>query len=272
MKKFKIGIQLYSIREEMEKDMDAALKKVKESGYDYVEFAGFFGKSAKEVKSILDKYELEAVSVHQGPELYFEEGQKLIDYLKEIGIKYCAIPWYTVDEYFNNWDSTMEKFNKFGEALKADGIQMLYHNHDFEFKTIDGKTILEKIYSEIPGDILQPEFDTCWVHYANNDPAAYIKKFNGKTDVIHLKDFVCEKLGGGPVYGLIGCDNIDKREETGFRFKPLGEGIQNWESILNACDEKGAEYLIVEQDEWYDEDPFECAKRSRTYLKDKFGI
>ena len=88
MKKFKIGLQLYSIRENVEKDMDAALKAVKEMGYDCVEFAGFFGKSAEEVRAMLDKYGLEAISVHQTAEPWLKEGQKAIDYLKTDGVKF----------------------------------------------------------------------------------------------------------------------------------------------------------------------------------------
>ena len=92
MKKFKVGIQLYSLRDAMEKDMDATLKAVKEMGYDYVEFAGYFDKSAEEVRTLLDKYGLECVSVHQAIGLFEEEGKAAVDYLNTIGAKYCAIP------------------------------------------------------------------------------------------------------------------------------------------------------------------------------------
>lgn len=276
MKKFKVGLQLFSIREEMEKDMDAALKAVKEMGYDYVEFAGYFGKSAEEVKALLDKYGLEAVSVHQVPDLFWEEGQSAIDYLKTLGVKFCAIPWYSVDEFFQDWDGTMLKFQKLGEDMKANGIQLLYHNHDFEFKKIDGEFILDKMYKTIPAELLQPEFDTCWVHYAGNNPVEYLKQYSGRTEVVHLKDFVCEKLGGGPVYGLIAEDGEEiksnSKEENGFKFKSIGCGIQDWKAILETCEANGTEYVIVEQDQWYDGSALEQAASSRKYLKDTFGL
>ena len=308
MKKFKVGLQLFSIREEMEKDMDAALKAVKEMGYDYVEFAGYFGKSAEEVKALLDKYGLEAVSVHQVPDLFWEEGQSAIDYLKTLGVKFCAIPWYSVDEFFQDWDGTMLKFQKLGEDMKANGIQLLYHNHDFEFKKIDGEFILDKMYKTIPAELLQPEFDTCWVHYAGNNPVEYLKQYSGRTEVVHLKDFVCEKLGGGPVYALIGDDGSEavkskedndfrfcpvgqgiqdipaiiaedgeeiksnSKEENGFKFKSIGCGIQDWKAILETCEANGTEYVIVEQDQWYDGSALEQAASSRKYLKDTFGL
>ncbi|MBQ4109504.1 MAG: sugar phosphate isomerase/epimerase [Clostridia bacterium] len=270
MKKFKVGLQLYSIRDAMEKDMDAALKAVKEMGYDYVEFAGYFGKTAEEVKALLDKYGLECVSVHQAPSLFFEKGQEAIDYIKTLGTKYCAIPWYTVDEFINNWDETMDKFTKLGQQMKENGIQLLYHNHDFEFNKIDGEFILDKMYSTIPNELLQPQFDTCWVHYAGNNPAEYLKKYIGKIEVVHLKDFVCEKLGGGPVYGLIDADGVEKKdskEDNGFKFMPVGYGIQDWPAILAVAEEAGAEIVIVEQDQSPDRDPLEAVKMSREYLK-----
>ncbi len=271
MKKFKVGIQLYSIREKMQNDMDATLKAVKEMGYDYVEFAGYFGKSAQEVKAILDKYELEAVSVHQGLELFEKEGKAAVDYLNTLGAKYCTIPWYSVDEFYNNWDGTIERFIKISKLLREGGIQLMYHNHDFEFQKIDGEFILDKLYGAIPNEMLKPQFDTCWVHYAGVNPAEYLKKYNGKIEVLHLKDFVCEKLGGGPVYALIDEKGSDIRpnssEDNGFKLVPVGSGIQDWPAILKTAEEAGVEYVIVEQDTSVDRDSMEAAKMSRDYLK-----
>lgn len=272
----KVGLQLYSIRDAMEKDMDAALKAVKEIGYDYVEFAGYFGKTADEVNALLKKYGLTAVSVHQNPTLFWEEGQKAIDFLKDIGVKYSAIPWYEASEYEKDMKGSFEKFKKLGEDLKANGITLLYHNHDFEFKKIDGETIIDRMYAEIPAELLQPEFDTCWVHYAGYDPAEYLLKYSGRIDVVHLKDFVCKELGGGPAYALIDADGNPiepkSKEDNGFKFMPVGYGRQDWKAILEASVAAGAEYVIVEQDDWYDEDSIECARKSRAYLKDNFGI
>ena len=271
MKKFKVGIQLYSLRDAMEKDMDATLKAVKDMGYDYVEFAGYFGKSAEEVKDILDKYGLEAVSVHQVIELFEEEGQKAVDYLKTLGVKYSAIPWYSVDEFTSNWDTTMEKFKNVSKLLKDNDIKLMYHNHDFEFNKIDGEYILDKLYATLPKGVIMPQLDTCWVHYAGVNPSDYIKKYSGRIEVLHLKDFVCEKLGGGPVYALIDEDGneIDKgsKEDNGFKLVPVGSGIQDWPSILAAAEDAGVEYVIVEQDTSVDRDPMDAAKMSREYLR-----
>lgn len=271
MKQFKVGIQLYSLRDAMEKDMDATLKAVKEMGYDYVEFAGYFGKSAEEVKAILDKYGLEAVSVHQAIGLFEEEGQKAVDYLKTLGVKYCAIPWYNGEEFISNWDATMDKFKNVSKLLSDNDIKLMYHNHDFEFNKIDGEYILDKLYATLPESVIMPQLDTCWVHYAGVNPSEYIRKYSGRIEVLHLKDFVCEKLGGGPVYALIDEDGneMDKgnQEDNGFKLVPVGSGIQDWPSILAAAEDAGIEYVIVEQDESADRDPLDAAKMSREYLK-----
>jgi hypothetical protein len=118
----------------MEKDFEGTLKAVKDMGYDYVEFAGFFGKSADEVKEILDRLGLTAISVHEGTQNFNEKGHEAIDYLKAIGVKYCAIPWYNKDDMENKWDEMIADFKSYSKALKDAGIKLLYHNHDFEFE------------------------------------------------------------------------------------------------------------------------------------------
>lgn len=272
MKKFKIGLQLYSIREDMEKDMDSALRQVKEMGYDCVEFAGYFGHSAEEVKAMLDKYGLECVSVHQAPQLFVDEGQKAVDYIKTLGVKYAAVPWYEKDKLAGSpeWDNTVKMFTDVAELLKKNGIKMMYHNHDFEFNKVDGKFILDWIYDTIPQDLIEPEVDTCWVHYAGYNPAEYLLKYSGRINIVHLKDFACKNLGGGPVYALIDEDGNEKKgskEDNGFEFRPVGHGIQDIPSIIEASGKAGASVLIVEQDQSNDRPPMEAAKMSREYLK-----
>lgn len=273
MKKFKIGIQLYTLREEMAKDVEATLRAVKEMGYDYVEFAGYYGKTADEMKAILDKYGLEAVSVHQGYDVFLEDEKTNIEYLKTLDVKYCAIPWMDVNKLAGNeiYPQTVADIIKVAKALKDNGIQMLYHNHDFEFNQFEGKFLLDWLYESVPADLLQTEIDTCWVKYSGNDPVAYMRKYQGRADVLHLKDFVAKSFAGGPVYALIGDDGKEKekpeKEDNGFEFRPVGEGLQDFESILKAAEEIGIEYLIVEQDAWPTATALESAKQSREYLK-----
>lgn len=273
MSKLKVGIQLYSLRDDMEKDMDATLKAVADMGYDCVEFAGYFGKSAEEVKAMLDKYGLEAISVHQGYEVFLEDEKANIDYLKTLGVKFCAIPWMDVKKHKGNdvYPQTVAEITKVAKALKAAGIQMCYHNHDFEFEKYDDKFLLDWLYEDIPSDLLETEIDTCWVKYAGYDPCEYISKYAGRAHIVHLKDFTCNAFAGGPVYALIDDEGKEgkkaSKEDNGFMFKPVGSGIQDFPSIIAAAEKAGAEYVIVEQDQSEERPAIEAAEMSRKYLK-----
>ena len=270
----KIALQLYSIRDEVEKDMDKALGEVKAMGYDYVEFAGFYGKSAEEVKALLDKHGLEGVSVHQPAHVFEEEGQKAVDYLKEIGLKFAAIPYYPLAELQDNFDQVVASFTKVGELLKENGIQLLYHNHDFEFHKIGDEYILDKLFASVPSGLLNPQIDTCWVRYAGLDPVEYVRKYKGRVDVLHLKDYICTNPNGEPVYELIGQEATPKaasREESGFAFRSLGDGVQDMPALVAVAKEVGAGILVVEQDESLDRPPMESAKRSLDCLKGILG-
>lgn len=275
MKDFKVVLQLYSIRDDMAADMDAALRRVKEIGYDYVEFAGYYDHSAEEIRGLLDKYGLECVSVHQEYSVFLEKGQDAVDFLKTIGVKYSAVPWMGEEKHKGSkrFAQTVEEFKKVGKLLKDNGIQFLYHNHDFEFKKYDGKFLLDWLYESLPEDLLQTEIDTCWVRYAGYDPSEYIKKYTGRAPVVHLKDFVAKTFAAGPVYDLIDekgrVDDLEakSKEDNGFHFKPIGQGVQDFKSILAASEEAGAEYVVVEQDLSDDIPPMEAAKQSREYLR-----
>lgn len=276
MKQFKVALQLYSIRDDMAQDMDAALKKVKEMGYDYVEFAGYFGKTAEEVKALLDKHGLECISVHQGYEVFLENPEENVNYLKTIGAKYCAVPWMGVEKHAGTpaWEQTVKDFNTVGKLLKDNGIQLLYHNHDFEFNKHEGKFLLDWLYETISEDLLATEIDCCWVRYAGYDPADYVKKYTGRSPVVHLKDFECSNFDMGAVYALIDndgnegdSDKPESREEAGFMFKPVGHGIQDIPAILAAAEAAGADYVVVEQDQSPERPAMDSAKMSREYLK-----
>ena len=271
MKKFKTGLQLYSVRGAMEKDFEGTLRAVKDMGYDYVEFAGFFGRTAEEVKKILDDLGLCAISAHQGYDAYASDGDAAVDFLYEIGAKFCAIPWYSGDAHYGTdaWEATKKNFTEYSKALAKKGIKLLYHNHDFEFQRVDGKYKIDHMFSELDG-IIDPEFDVCWVKYAGEDPIKYIEKYACHVEVLHLKDFYAEKLANGPAYALIGKDGkeeVKNNGREGFEFRPLGMGMQDFVPILEAAQKAGTEYIIVEQDNTYDTDELEAARISREYLR-----
>ena len=277
MKQFHVGIQLYGVRNAMERDFEGTLKALADMGYEYVEFAGYYGHTAEEIKAILDKYGLKCISAHQALDFYDEDPDAAAEFLKAFGVKYSVIPWYGKEKLAgtDEWEASAARFKKVGAVLKAHGMKLGYHNHDFEFEKHEGKYLHDYIFDEV-GDLIDPELDTCWVHYAGINPADKIREFAGRVEIVHLKDFVCKELGGGPAYDLI--DNSGKglgkksREDNGFQFRPLGTGRQNFLEILEACEASGTEYVIVEQDQTYDIPELAAAKISRDYLRETFGL
>lgn len=267
--KLPIAVQLYSVRDEMEQDFYGTVKKIKDMGYEGVEFAGLFGKSGTEVKAICDEIGITPVSAHVPYYDMLENPEAVLKDYKDMGCKYVAVPYLTEEcrPGTEGWASTVEGIRKIAEAAKKMGIQLLYHNHDFEFIKIDGEYALDILYDTIPADLLQTEIDTCWVNVGGENPAEYIEKYTGRAPVVHLKDFHGSK-GNGPLYKLIGIDDETEAVESTFEFRPVGYGVQDWAKIIASAEKAGAEWVVVEQDSpSMDKSPLECVQMSINYLK-----
>jgi sugar phosphate isomerase/epimerase len=273
MKKAYIGYQIYSAREEAEKDLLGVLKELAAMGYDGVEFAGFYGYTADQINAMLRETGLKAISSHAGIPATTQEMFASIAFHKAIGCEYIAIPY--LDEAHRpgsaGFGITIRNIYRFGYLCKQAGIQLLYHNHDFEYIQLSGEYGLDFLYDAVDPEILKTELDCCWVKFSGNDPAAYIRKYAGRAPVVHLKDYVGQQDGKQP-YALINTDGSGKddgagAEKTTFEFRPVGYGCQNVPSLIEAGLESGAKWFIVEQDQWYNRHPLEAAKMSREYIK-----
>lgn len=267
--KLPIAVQLYSVRDEMEKDFCGTVKKIKDMGYEGVEFAGLFGKSGTEVKAICDEIGITPVSAHVPYYDMLDNPEAVLKDYRDMGCKYVAVPYLTEEcrPGTEGWTSTVEGIRKIAEAAEKMGIQLLYHNHDFEFIKIDGKYALDILYDTIPADLLKTEIDTCWVNVGGENPAEYIEKYSGRAPVVHLKDFHGSK-GNGPLYKLIGIDDETEAVESTFEFRPVGYGVQDWKKIVDAAEKAGAEWVVVEQDSpSMEKSPLECVQMSINYLK-----
>ncbi len=265
---FPIALQLYTVRDELKADFEGTLKKVKALGYDGVEFAGLFGKSADEVKKMCEEIGLVPISAHV-PFVDMMENPQLLETYAEIGCKYVVIPYLT-EEYRpgeEKFAEVIEGAKLLGSKANELGMKLCYHNHDFEFTKINGEYALDILYKEVSQDLLQTELDTCWVNIGGEDPAQYIRKYSGRCEVVHLKDFVGGKTEN--MYALIGIDE-DEKKDTGvkFEFRPVGYGVQNFPDILEAAKDAGALWVVVEQDQpSMGKTPMECAEMSINYLK-----
>lgn len=270
----KLGYQIYSAREDAEKDLGAVCAKLSQFGYDGVEFAGFYGYTAEQINEILEKNHLTAVSSHVPYASIVADMEGTIAFHKAIGCKYIAVPY--LDEETRpgaaGFATAIRNIYKFGTMCKAAGIQLLYHNHDFEFIKMSGQYGLDFLYDAIPADVLATELDTCWVNVAGENPADFIRKYSGRTPIVHLKDFIGAKKEGAVLYALIkedGSDDVEvkKEEEPAFDFRPVGYGKQDIPAIIAAGQESGAEWFIVEQDRSSERPALDAAKMSCDYVR-----
>lgn len=265
-----VALQLYTVRDEMQADFEGTIRKVKALGYDGVEFAGLFDKSAADIKALCEEVGLVPISAHVPLDDMVADPEGVLKDYAEIGCKYVVVPYLTEERRpgTDGWEKTIADISLTCEAAKALGMTMLYHNHDFEFLKVDGEYALDILYNSVPADLLQTELDTCWVNVGGEVPAEYIAKYTGRAPVVHLKDFVM-KGKGGKLYELIGIDDdSDTAEEDAFSFAPVGSGCQDMPAILDASVKAGAEWVVVEQDRpAKGHTPMQSAEMGREYLK-----
>lgn len=273
-KKLPVAIQVYGLRDLLEntpENFKSVMQTVKDLGYDGVELAGLYGLEPKFIKDTLAEVGLVPISAHVAFDEMMQNLDEVIATYSAIGVKFLVMP-YMAEEYRPVNPEGFAKFlpmlNEVGAKIHAAGMTFLYHNHDFEFvKLEDGRWGYDAMFEAIPHDNLMPELDTCWCDVATGDAPGFIKKYTDRIPVVHLKDYI--KRGEVKnMYKLIGIDTEEEEGDTGyFGFRPVGFGKMVWEDILPAAIEANAQWVVVEQDEHYDMEPMECARRSREYLK-----
>ncbi len=220
-----IAVQLYTLREEMEKDFVGILEKVSNLGYQGVEFAGFGELQAEELKDHLDRLNLRAVGSHTAIDLLRNKLDEVIEYNLTIENRYIVVPYadYSSKEDFIEMAKELKGI---ATVLKDKGLTLCYHNHAHEFESYDGEYGLDLIYSNVSPELLQVELDTFWVKKAGLDPVTYLSKYSGRVPLVHLKDM---------------------EADTG-DFAEVGEGVMNINKIIEAAQEADSEWLVVEQD------------------------
>ena len=278
MVKLPIGLQLYSVRDDMEADFAGTLKKVKEMGYDGVEFAGLYGKTVAEAKKLCEEIGLVPVSAHVPLDELVADPEGVIANYLQLGVSQIVIPYLT-EEYrpgAAGFDTLIGWAKKLGALCKAAGLKLAYHNHDFEFTKVGEEYALDILYREVPADCLETQLDTCWAFVGGEDPVKYVKKYAGRQYTVHLKDFwVSADAAKGhkaeKLYQLIGLDaghQVKEEEGQPFCLRPVGYGLQNIPAIVQAAEESGAKWIIVEQDSpSMGKTPLQCAELSISYLK-----
>lgn len=243
----KIGVQLYTVRNEMAKDFDGSLSKIAEIGYKQVEFAGYYNRTPEQVKALLTKLGLESPSVHVPLADLQNNLPKAIEAAKVIGHRYLICPFLMPQERktMDQYKQLAATLNKAGDACKKAGLQLAYHNHDFEFAAMDGKLPYDVLLSETDKNLVKMELDLYWIVKAKQDPIAWIDKHPGRFVAFHVKD----------------KDATPKEF-----FTEVGRGTIQFKPIFAKSKKAGVDLFIVEQDQCPGS-PFDSLKISYDYLK-----
>ncbi|MEO5914808.1 MAG: sugar phosphate isomerase/epimerase [Luteolibacter sp.] len=256
-----LGIQLYTLRNELEKDAAGTLKKVAADGYKQVEPYGFphaeaMIAGAKDAGLEIHSSHFEWDAVVNPKDESLPDFAKILDKAHEIGLSHLVIPYLkepnrtTLDDY----KKVAAHANKAAAMAKKAGIQLSYHNHNFEFEPKEGGKRGYDIFMEEFSPDMQFEIDVFWVKAGGVDPVELIKKLHGRVSQLHLKDL---KEGiASPSY------STDLPKDA---FQPLGSGIIPMEPIIVAAKAAGVKHCHVEQDQ--SPDPFADIRKSVVYLE-----
>ena len=258
----KFGAQLYTLKNYTKtlEDFENSLKKVAEIGYKYVQVSGTCDFEPEWLKEKLDKYGLKCVLTHVKPPIkLYNDPQKCCEEHSVFGCNYIGLgsmPRLWVADQLTNDDVIdlfIKDFTPVMETLKANGKYLMYHNHGEEFdKLSNGHTMWDDLASRIPADLMGFIVDVFWVQKAGKNPVKELKNLAGRVPCVHFKDY-----------------KYVRGAEEKIQFAPVGEGNLDWDEIIKACEESGVEFALVEQDDCFGRDPFECLKSSFEFMKSK---
>lgn len=242
-----IGAQFYTIRDFCKNlnDFSESLKKVADIGYTTVQISATCEFEPEWLKQELDKNGLKCVITHTPPAKLVDPVKVCEDH-KVFGCECVGLGFYNFrnDPLDTIFDSFVTTYKPIAQQIRDNGRYFMYHNHDGEFRKLNGRPILDLIAEAFTPDEMGITLDTYWVQAGGGDPAQYIEKLSGRLPCIHLKD-----------YGY------------GQRMEVIGEGNINFDRVLEKAESAGTKYLLVEQDNCNGEDPFDCLKRSYDYLR-----
>ena len=252
-----VGIQLYSLREQLPKDVKGVIAKVAEAGYKKVETygytadTGFWGMSAKDFKALLAENGLTAPSGHFGMDGFIKSGnveelKPLMEGAATVGMEYFTCPWLDpkLRTNIDDFKKVADRLNSAASLAKASGLQMAYHNHDFEFTKYGEETGYETLLENTDEKNVKFELDLYWVVRSGNDPLELFKKHPGRFPMWHVKD-------------------MDKANPT--INTEVGSGSIDFKSIYKNAKEAGLVHLIVEQEN-FSLDPYKSIKQSFDYV------
>lgn len=221
-----VGLQLYTLRNELSQDFEGTLARVAELGFKEMEFAGYYGRSASNVRRILDRNGMTSPAAHIQLQALRDDLEGEVERAAILGQKYIVVPILpesqrTISEY----QRTADYLNRAGEVCKQAGIKMGYHNHNFEFEETDGQIPYDILLNETEADLVDMELDLYWIRNADVDPIRYFENHPGRFSMLHVKDM----------------------DEFG-RMAEVGRGEIDFAEIFSYADTAGFKHFFVEHD------------------------
>lgn len=246
MARIPIALQLYSVRRECEKDLPRVIESVAEMGYEGVEFAGYYGYSAKDLRRLLDDCGLQVAGAHVPLDsLLGDAFERTIEFHQALGNRFLIVPWMPEDRRADRqgWLQCARLFDELAEKVKPYGMRVGYHNHDFEFKPLDGELPWDIFFGSTREDVVM-QLDTGNALQGGGQPTAFLEKYPGRAVTVHLKEY-------------------SAADENAL----IGEGDVPWAEVFRLCERVGGtQWYIVEQEK-YPYEPLECARRCLEALK-----
>ena len=239
------GVQLYTVRDAMAKDVEKTLQAIAGIGYREVEFAGYFTRPAKEIKGMLTRFDLSSPSTHVNGETVERDPTPFVDLAAEIGHDYVTIAYMQPEnrQTADDWKRWVDVANRLGEACRKNGLRAAYHNHDFEFKEIDGVVPFELLLAGTDPDLIDFEVDFYWVAEAGHSIRDVLAKAPERMVLSHIKD----------------------RHVDG-RMVDVGDGTIDFEGILADPVAASIRHCFVEHD--IPDDPFQSVAASHQVLRE----
>lgn len=234
-----VGLQLYTVRQDLKLDFPGTLRKVASIGYQEVELSGFGSETPSQLKRLLEADGLTAPSGHFGYEQIHSDLRGLIENVQAAGLSYLVLPFLpsfmrtSVEAYKRGADF----LNKTGRQFKNTGIHFAYHNHNADFQKVNGVVAYDVLLQHTDPSLVDFEMDCFWVVRAGYDPVAYMNKYPGRFPLLHIKD---ERRHYAP---------SATAPTPRAAFAPVGQGIIDWKRIFRAARKGGLKHYFVEQDQ-----------------------
>lgn len=246
-----IGLQLWTVRHEAERHFEQSLRQVATTGYRAVEFAGYGGWPADELKDLLRELEVRPVSAHVSYDRLRRQLDAELVYARTLGLSYLVCPSLPADMRTQPKE-VISALERIGQECRAAGVIFGYHNHAYELEMTfpDGRNLLETLLDESDPMLVTAEFDVYWLQYGGGNPIHYIRRYRGRTPLLHLKDM--HTVGG-------------ERHDT-----EVGSGSMDMPAILEAARVSEVQWLFVEQED-FDDSPWPRIAQSLRYLTEQLA-